>query len=485
MFRWLFAAVALGAVSCGGHAPSDDAAEPAQAGAETAPLSRLDELPPGIEQLMAPWTGDLDGMVERRTVRILTVHNPMFYHLNGAKQGGIVYEAAVEFEQALNRHLGRRRLKINVVIVPCPRDRILDWLVAGHGDIVSANLTITDGRSERVDFSMPILSGVSEIVVSGPGAPELTSLEDLAGRELYLRPSSSYWSSIEQLNTSFRSSGLPAVQLQVVDPYLEDHDLLEMVHAGLLPYTIVDSHKAAFWSQVFDRLEPHANMAVRSGGQIAWAFRKESPQLREVLDAFVRKHRKGTLFGNILYKRYLEDTDWLENLESGPATERMVELSPLFRKYAGRYGFDWRLVAAQAYQESALNNNSRSRAGAVGVMQLLPAAATQVGISDVTEIENNIHAGVKYLRYLVDHYFDDESIAPQEKHLLALAAYNAGPSRIKRLRAETARKGLDPDVWFDNVEVVVARKVGSETTRYVSNILKYYVAYGLLIDEAA
>ncbi len=496
MRRSILAVVVLAALACGDPAPRDDSgvvesdsptpendvAEPPEPAPST--LSHLDELPPELEQLMEPWTGDLDGMVERRMIRFVTVHNPMLYHLNGPKQGGIVYEAAAEFEKTLNRELGRRRLKVNVVIVPCPRDQILHALMKGRGDIVAANLTITPERLEQVDFSTPVMSDVSEIVVSGSASPPLASLEDLAGRELHLRPSSSYWPSVQRLNETFRSAGKPPIRLSAVEPYLEDHDLLEMVNAGLLPFTIVDSHKARFWSRVFERIVVHPDLSVRTGGQIAWAFRKNSPQLREVVDKFVREHRKGTLFGNIVYKRYLEDTSWLRNVSEGQGRDRLIEMSPLFRKYSERYGFDWRLVAAQAYQESALDQSRRSRAGAVGVMQLLPSTAAYVGVSDIDQLENNIHAGVKYLRYLVDRYFEDESLGLRDQHLLALAAYNAGPTRIKRLRGETARKGLDPNVWFDNVEVVVARNVGSETVRYVSNIIKYYVAYGLLIDDS-
>ena len=458
------------------------ASEPTE---KPAPLSGLDELPLEIERLMAPWSGDLDGMAERRVVRILTVHNPMLYHLNGARQAGLVYEAATEFEKALNRKLGRKRLKIVVLIIPVERDQLLPRLIDGHGDIVAANLTITSERLEQVDFSTPALSNVSEVVVTGPDAPLLGSIEDLAGREVSLRPSSSYWSSMERLNETLRATGKPAVKLTPIHSYLEDHDLLEMVNAGLLPWTIVDSHKAKFWAQVLKRISVRSDLTVRDGGQIGWAFRKDSPRLREVVDEFVRKHRKGTLFGNVIYKRYLEDTAWLEGAMQGADRNRMRETSPYFRRFSSQYNFDWRLVAAQAYQESALKQDLRSHAGAIGVMQLMPIAAKQVGISDIDVLENNIHAGVKYMRYIVDHYLDDDSLDPTEQHLLALAAYNAGPTRIKRLRALTESKGLDPNVWFDNVEIVVARNVGIEPVRYVSNIVKFYVAYGALIESSA
>jgi membrane-bound lytic murein transglycosylase MltF len=139
------------------------------------------------------------------------------------------------------------------------------------------------------------------------------------------------------------------------------------------------------------------------------------------------------------------------------------------------------LVAAQAYQESGLDHSKRSRAGAVGVMQVLPttAASRQVGIPDIDDLENNIHAGVKYLHFLAEHYFNDPEMDALNRGLFTFAAYNAGPTRIQRLRREAKQRGLDPNRWFENVEVVVAEQVGSEPVRYVSNIYKYYVAYKL------
>jgi membrane-bound lytic murein transglycosylase MltF len=488
----------LTAVACGGADGEDDSdvAATEVVPLETDPVdaapvergrlsSSLDDLSPELQQIREPWTGDLDGMAERRHVRVLTAHNPMFYTLDGADQSGIVYEGAVLFEKFLSEYLKRGRLKVQVVIIPVPRDALIPALVEGKGDVVMANLTITPERLELVDFSTPLMRDVSEIVVSGPKALNLRILDDLSGLEIHLRRSSSYWTSVERLNDAFDEMGMLPLHLSAVSPDLEDHDLLEMVNAGLLTFTVVDSHKAQFWERVFDHIVLHPDLAVREGGEIGWAFRKDSPKLREAVDAFVRKHRKGTLVGNVLYQRYLEDTAWVQDALGDGGTERLEETIGLFRKYGERYDIDSMLLAAQGYQESKLDQRTRSRAGAVGVMQLMPIAAKQVGITDIDDLENNIHAGAKYLRYLIDHYFHDESLTKHEKHLLALAAYNAGPTRIKRLRKETASKGLDPNRWFDNVEVVVARKVGSEPVRYVANIVKYYLAYKLLTGAEA
>ena len=136
-------------------------------------------------------------------------------------------------------------------------------------------------------------------------------------------------------------------------------------------------------------------------------------------------------------------------------------------------------LAAQGFQESKLQQNRRSNAGAIGIMQIKPSTASDpnVGIDDISDADGNIHAGTKYMRFLIDRYFSDENINEFNSWLLGLAAYNAGPSRVINLRNEAQRNGYDPDVWFDNVEIIAAKRIGSETVTYVSNIFKYYTGY--------
>jgi len=123
--------------------------------------------------------------------------------------------------------------------------------------------------------------------------------------------------------------------------------------------------------------------------------------------------------------------------------------------------------------------------GAIGVMQVMPATGQELGVGDIRKLESNIHAGTKYLRTLLDRYFPDAEFDELNRQLFAFASYNAGPARISKLRKEAAKRGLDPNVWFNNVEAVVAEKVGQEPVRYVANIYKYYVAYRLVSDAEA
>ena len=450
---------------------------PAAAGADSAPERSLLEI--------KPWVGDFDGMAKRRVIRALVVYSKTFYFLDQGRQRGATYELLKQFENLINKRLKTKTLKVRVLFIPVRRDQLIPWLVDGRGDIAAANLTITPQRQNQVDFSDPLITGVKELLVTGPAAPPVKSLDDLAGKEIHVRPSSSYYESLTQLNQSFRQTGKPKMNLVAADETFEDEDLLEMVNAGLIPMIVMDSHKAHFWEQIFENITVHPTIAVRNGGEIAWSFRKDSPKLKAVVNEFVKGHKKGTLLGNIILKRYLRDTKYVQNSLSQKELDKFEAMLALFEKYADQYDFDYLMVSAQAYQESGLDQSKRSPAGAIGVMQLLPSTAADpnVGISDIERLEKNIHAGTKYLRFIVDRYFKDEPMDDVNRMLFAFASYNAGPARVSDLRKRTAEMGLNPNVWFHNVEVAAAKKIGRETVQYVSNIYKYYIAYRMVVDQ--
>lgn len=431
------------------------------------------------------WTGDLDEMAERRLIRALVPYSKTFYFLDGADQRGLTYELLREFEKHINKKLRKRTLKIHLVVIPTKRDRLLPALVEGVGDIAAGNLTITPERQKLVDFSAPQLTGVEEIIVTGPETPPIQGIDDLAGREIHVRASSSYYESLQHLNAQFKKQGKKPMKLVLADEYLEDEDLLEMMNARLIPMIVIDSHKGKFWSQIFKDLTLHPDIKLRTNGQIAWAIRKNSPKLKQTINGFMKTHRKGTLVGNILFKRYLENTKWVRNSLNDADLKRFREAIEFFQKYSNQYGFDWLMIAALAYQESGIDQSKRSPAGAIGVMQLLPSTAADpnVNIPDIREMENNIHAGVKYLRFMRDRYFQNERMDDLNKMLFSFASYNAGPAKVSQLRSYARKKGLDPNIWFRNVEIIAAKRIGRETVQYVSNIYKYYVAYRLIVDK--
>jgi membrane-bound lytic murein transglycosylase MltF len=451
------------------------------------PAAAADKPNPGIAKLQQKWTGDFKAMAERGIIRALVVYSKTFYFLDGATQRGLSYDALQEFEKYVNKQLGTKTVKVKVVITPVRRDKLLPALVEGRGDIAVANLTITEQRKRQVDFSIPAATGVDEIVVTGAKGPKLTAVDDLAGQTIHARPSSSYYGSLKRVNAQFAQKGLKPIDIVDADELLEDEDLLEMVNAGLIPAIVIDRHKADFWGDIFEDIRLHPTITVNSGGAIGWAFRKNSPELKAMVDGFLKKNKKGTLMGNILIKRYLKDNKWARNALSPKELERFHATIELFQKYAGKYNFDWLMVAAQAYQESRIDQSKRSHAGAIGVMQLLPSTAKDpnVGIPDIDKIEPNIHAGVKYLNFLHKRYFDDDAVDRLNQGLFSFAAYNAGPARVAQLRKDAAKMGLDPNKWFGNVEIAAAKRIGRETVQYVSNIYKYYIAYRLVGNKLA
>jgi len=438
-----------------------------------------------LAHALKPWTGDLDGMRERGFVRILTAYNPLFFHYNGIEQRGLAYEIARIFEEHLNGQAGRKGPPLHVVLIVVPRDELLPGLLSGRGDIAAANITITPARQELVDFANPSYTGVEELVVSGPAAGEISSFDDLAASTVHVRRSSSYFEHLAALNRQREADGKRPIPVREAEEELEDYDLLEMVEAGLLSAVIVDSHKAKLWGQVFDNIRVHEDLAVAEGRDIAWATRKDSPLLMAAINEHVKRLRKGTLLGNVLLKRYLGSTQWIDNSLSERGRQRYAETIELIRKYADRYDFDWLTIAAQAYQESKLDQSKRSHAGAIGIMQVLPttAADPNVGIVGVEEAEPNVHAGVKYLRFVRDRYFSSPDIDPVDQVLFSFAAYNAGPANIARARKKAEEMGFDPDRWFGHVEVAASRTISREPVIYVRNIYKYYVAYTQMEEE--
>ena len=402
-----------------------------------------------LEHANEAWQGDLGGMTERGFLRILSVHNPLFFNFDGVEQKGMVAELARLFEKHLNEEIGRVRAP-TVVVIPVTRDELIPGLIEGRGDLVMGNLTITPKRLERVDFGPPVHANIDELVVTGPAAGLVRSFDDLVRTGLHLRRTSSYYEHMQALNARRWSVGKEPIPIIEADENLEDYDLLDLANAGVIKALVVDSHKAEFWQQVFDKITVHRDLVVNSGNQIAWAIRKNSPQLMRSIHAFGPTVRKGSLLGNIVRKRYFGNTNWLENATDSEARRRYEETIEIIKEYAGRYRFDWLLIAAQAYQESRFDQSKRSPAGALGVMQLMPATAAgrEVGIADISTLENNVHAGVKYLHWLRKTYFEDDEIAELDRVLFSFAAYNAGPTRISRLRRQAVELGIDPNVWF-------------------------------------
>jgi len=457
------------------QAPAKPAPTPAAQAAKPQPAATL----PIVRK---PWTGDLDAMVKRRVIRVLVPHSKSLYFVERGQPRGIAYDAFTAFGEQINK--GKGNLKVQIVFFPTTRDKLIPDLLAGLGDIVVAGITITPERDQQVDFTIPTTTKpISEIVVTGPQSPQLASIDDLAGKEVFVRKSSSYWTHLEQTSARLQKAGKPAIVLKPAPEDLEDEDLLEMLNAGLFGIGVVDDYKLTIWSKVYPKVKARPDLVVNTGGDLAWAIRPNTPKLKAELDAFLKTHRQGTTFGNTLLKRYLGSTQFVKDARSPEEIKKFQQVIALFQKYAGKYDVDFLLMMAQGYQESRLDQKVKSQVGAVGVMQVMPATGKELAVGDISQIEPNIHAGVKYMRFMIDRYYKDEPMDPINKGLFTFASYNAGPARVRQLRQEASRRGLNPNVWFNNVEIVAADKIGAETVTYVSNIYKYYIAYRLVLED--
>ena len=445
-----------------------------------------------VDKLVLPvppnWIGDFDGMQKRHAIRILVPYSKTYFYVDRGKQLGIDYEFGKALGEWLNKKYPHQNKKQSwqVYYIPVKRDQLLPDLLAGKGDVAGGGLTITEGRQQTVDFAVPFASGVREALITGPYTPPVAKLEDLAGKEITVRASSSYFEHLVEINRRFEKQGLAPIKIVAADEWLESEDILEMVNAGLIKATVVDRYLAGIWKPLYTDLQINDAFYIHAAGDLAWAIRKGSPKLQATMNAFMKEHKVGTTFGNIIASRYARDEKRVLNATSEEEMRKFRMLVDFFKKHGKNYDFDYLMLMAQGYQESRLNQKEKSHKGAVGIMQMLPSTAADpaVGITGIDkDAGRNIEAGTKYMRLLADKYLNDKDLTPVNRTLMAFAAYNAGPGNLRKFRSLAKKSGKDPNVWFQNVEYGAARIVGQETVNYVSNIYKYYLAYTVAMDQ--
>jgi len=437
-----------------------------------------------VKQLeLKTYTGDLSELRKVTKIRALVIYSRtnFFFSDNGTPRG-LQVDLLAQYEKQLNKGIKRESDKIQIQYIPTSFDRLIPDLIQGRGDIICDFMTITTSREEKIDFTSSKSLDVQEVLLSHKSDSTIKNLEDLAGKELYVLKDSSYVEHLKELNTHFKEKKLPAIKIVEADSHLSTEDIFEMLNSGIVKYTVADDFQAKIWAKVLPNIKIIDSLVIKSGNNVGWGIRKDNPQLKKSLKKFLKKVKKGSYLGNMLFKRYYENTKWLKNPNTKKERDKYLRFISLFNKYGDQYGFDGLALVAQAYQESGLNQKKKSYRGAIGIMQLLPSTAADknISIKNINIIENNIHAGVKYLAFLRDRYFSDENITAENKMAFSWAAYNAGPANVRRMRALTKKMGLDPDIWYSNVEVAAAKLIGRETVQYVNNIFKYYIAYTLV-----
>jgi membrane-bound lytic murein transglycosylase MltF len=436
-----------------------------------------------------PWFGDFDKLLERRMIRVYAPYSRSLYISDKGRERGLAVELVRDWERYLNikyaKQLGNRPLTIYTG--PATRDKLLPYVSDGLADVAIGNITVTDERLKTVDF-VPGDEGrrtINEVIVTGPKSPKLLTLDDLSGKRVHVRKASSYYESLERLNFQLGFEGLDQMTLVTVPDSLEDEDLMEMLEAGLVQVLVVDDWKARMWAQVLPKLTVRRDLVLRSGAKTGWAIRKNSPKLAAEIDDFFQNWAMKQGVIDYRMNSYMRRVKELKDPTASAEYKRFQATVRLFEKYGKRYSFDPLMLAAQGYQESQLNQQARSQVGAIGIMQLMPDTGAQMKVGDIKVAESNIHAGAKYMDQLMTKYFGDANFSEGNRPLFAFASYNCGPGNVAKARQEAQSRGLDPNKWFNNVEVIVAQRIGTETTAYVRNIYKYYVAYRLTLDAQA
>ena len=455
------------------------------AGKPTAPADDGLKQLRGLAFTSEEWMGDFDKMLEYRRIRVLVPHSRTHYFNDKGRECGVTGDTVRDFERFLNRKyakkLGKRPLTI--FIVPRTRDTLLPDVARGLGDIAAGDITVTEERLKTVDLIAPEeIPRVHEVLVTGPKSPTVEVIDDLAGKTVHVRKSSSYNESLSSLNNRFTQEKKTPVKIILVPDALEDEDLMEMLNAGLFEF-LVDSWLAKIWAQVLPKITVREDIVLRSGGRLGWGIRKGSPQLEVEIRDFARNYLKKQ---GIIQSRLAQYHKRIKQIKDPTGTaewRRFEQTIALFEKYGRKYQFDPLMLAAQGYQESTLDQSKRSPAGAIGIMQIMPATGESLKVGDIREIEPNIHGGAKYMDLLITRYFPDSDFSEQDRELFAFASYNAGPGNISKMRKLAKKRGLDPNKWFNNAEVVTAETIGFQTTTYVRNVYKYYAAYTLMLKN--
>jgi membrane-bound lytic murein transglycosylase MltF len=432
-----------------------------------------------------PWIGDFDRMFERRVIRVAAPYSRSLYYSDKGRERGLAGQLVRDFERYVNakykKKLGRRPL--TVYLFPVTRDQLLPDVASGLADIAVGNLTVTEDRLNVADMVAPdVAPRIQEILVTGPTSPDFPDIEALSGATVHVRRASSYYESLSALNERLRRGERASVNIVLVPDSLEDEDMMEMLNAGLLQAIVVDDWKARLWAPVLPKLKLRTDIVFRDGGRPGWAIRKDSPLLAaELNDFFVNWVKKN---GVITYRlqQDLKRVKQIEDPTGGGERARFDQMLTLFERYGARYHFDPLMLIAQGYQESQLNQGARSQVGALGVMQLMPATGASMKVGDITQLESNIHAGTKYMNTLMTRYFADAQFSEMDRTLIAFASYNCGPGNVAKARGEAQKRGLDPNVWFNNLEIVIAHRIGIETTKNVRNVYKYYAPYKMIVD---
>ncbi|MCQ2352580.1 MAG: transporter substrate-binding domain-containing protein [Victivallaceae bacterium] len=429
---------------------------------------------------------DLDQIRKRGYIRMLTTNDAFGCYLHRGRLMGFEYELANRFGESIDTRVA--------MVMVSTMDELCQWLMEGKGDFVAANFSLTEERVKKypgLTFCTPY-GGTTQVVV-GRKKEKITSVAELKGRRVVVYQGGNCHDSLLAL----QKSGIP-VQIEAVSKNISALAIFRDVSEGKYDLAALDD---TFLSIAYaEKIAVKKLFALKAPEKFVWVVRKKNPKLAAEINAFFARENKSAFY-NLCYKRYYgAHSRPQKNFSS--FVKGMSGISPydaIFRKYAVRYGFNWYFVAAQSYRESRFDPSRVNEIGAAGLMQVMPETAKELGISNLTDPDNGVHAGTKYMAKLHKR-FEDGKISPENQLCFSLASYNAGYGHVLDARKLAAQKGWDPDVWFGNTEKALAlletpayarrAKYGycraSETIPYVADIMhqaRHYESLGRLQKE--
>ena len=447
-------------------------------------INRYLQLEHMAEDRQQRFVGDFSDIEKRRVIRVLLRNNAASYFVYRGELMGFEYEIAREFADY-------HQLRLEVVVPPS-YPAMTSWLLEGKADFAMGFIEPDDDlRRLGVEFSRPYHYARQHFVVHKDDPAQ--SLEDLDHRTVFVRHHSRYWERLSRLQEKGARFGIRAT-----DDDIETEQLIRMVSRGRYKATLADEH-------LLD-IELAQGVPVRSAYAIeeeiphAVALRKRNPELKRAWDEFIQQTYRSEFY-NVTYNKYFKSRRSVQRLARGRVIDALNgKISPyddLVRKYAERYGFDWRLVTAQMYQESRFNPKAKSHVGARGLMQLMPRTAKEMGVDNANDPASSIRGGIKYMDWLRDRF--DANLPISDRLWFTLASYNAGVGHVRDARRLAGQMGRDPNRWFGHAEKAMlllaqekyAKKArfgfvnGNEPVNYVRDIKQRFEAYIELSRQVA
>ena len=417
--------------------------------------------------------GGLENILKKKYLRVLTTRNPYDYYMYQGKRMGLQYEMIKEFTKYLNKkYVKKGELRIVFEMIPVDFDQLIPMLADGKGDIIAVGMTQTGSRKEVIDFTKPYIT-VDDVIVT---RKEL-SKENWKDKTFHVQRNSSYYNELNKRGD---------VRPEEIDANFNPADLLEFISLKKYDYTLVNSFWAKTISKRFNNLTIIKDKSFRKKVKIGWAVRKNNKGLLKELNKFMPKVKKGTLLGNLMSYKYFYNVSKIQSKDFDIKSNKISKYDETIKKYAKKFSIDWRLLAGLCYQESRFNQDIINEWGAIGLFQIKQMTANEpyINITNVSgpkNFDNNIHAGVKYLAWIKNRYFNSKPNMTEDARLrMMMASYNAGPRRVQQAINKAKQMGLDPNKWFRNVELAMLKLGYPEPVIYVSEINKHYVSYILL-----